>query len=91
MKRQEELASLLVEELRKRGALEEVVCDYGIETVRECNGCHRLMDEGWLFRGYETFCSDECLIQAHPEVDLEVLRSEASTNDSDSYWTTWEG
>lgn len=91
MKRQEELASLLVEELRKRNALEEVVCDYGIETVRECNGCHRLMDEGWIFRGFETFCSDECLMAAHPEEDLTRLRQEANTDDSDSYWTRWEG
>lgn len=85
------LALLLVEELRKQGALEDVICEYGIETVRECTHCHELMNEGWIFHDYETFCSDECLMCEHPDVDIKYLKEHASDEDSVAYWTAWEG
>lgn len=91
MNNQRDLEHLLVEELRKRNALEEVICEYGIETVRECLCCHRLMNEGWLFAGIETYCSDDCLMKAHPEENLLILKAEALRDDSDTYWTKWEG
>lgn len=91
MNNQQDLEPLLVEELRKRNALEEVICEYGIETVRECLCCHRLMNEGWLFAGIETYCSDDCLMKAHPEENLLILKVEALRDDSDTYWTKWEG
>lgn len=91
MKNQRLLSALLVEELRKQGALEDVICEYGIESLRECTYCHRLMNQGWIYRGFETFCSDKCLMKAHPEEVLEELRRNASSNHSDTYWTAWEG
>ena len=66
MNNQRILSALLVEELRKQGALEDVICEYGIESLRECTYCHRLMNQGWIYRGFETFCSDKCLMNAHP-------------------------
>lgn len=91
MNNQRILERRLVEELRKRNALEDVICEYGIESVRECGYCHRLMDEGWLYHGYETFCSSRCLMMAHQEEDVADLRLHACDDDSDTYWTRWEG
>ena len=85
------LSKLFVEELRKRGVLEDVICEYEIESLRECSYCHRLMNQGWMYQGYETYCSDKCLIKAHPEEDIEELKQEAARNDTDTYWTAWEG
>ena len=91
MNNQRTLETLLVEELRKRGALEDVISEYEIETVRECNHCHQLMNEGWIYAGCETYCSEECLLKAHPDEDVDELKKQAEDDDSDSYWTTWEG
>lgn len=85
------LSRLLVEELRQRGALEDVISEYEIESLRECTHCHRLMNEGWIYQGFETYCSDRCLMKAHPEADLDELKRETSDNDTDTYWTEWEG
>lgn len=90
MNDQRMLSTLFVEELRKRGALEDVICEYGIESLRECSHCHRLKNQGWIYHGFETYCSDNCLMEAHPEEDLEEMRREASSNRSDTYWTAWE-
>ena len=88
---QGELALMLVEELRKRGVLQNVICAYEIETLRSCDCCGNLMNEGWMYAGIETYCCDECLLKAHPDEDLEFLRMHACEDDSDTYWTCWEG
>lgn len=88
---QQLLCALFVEELRKRNALEDVICEYGIENLRECSHCHKLMDEGWMYHGYETFCSDECLSAEYPDEDIDNLKAHASDDSSDTYWTKWEG
>lgn len=49
------------------------------------------MDEGWLYAGYETYCCDACLLAEHPEENIEELKKCASDDDSDTYWTRWEG
>lgn len=90
MNNQRLLEKLFVEELRKRGALEDVICEYEIENVRECNCCHRLMNEGWIYHGFETYCSDRCLMSAHSDENLDELRKNANDDDSDTYWTMWE-
>ncbi|MBQ0029779.1 MAG: hypothetical protein KBT32_05015 [Bacteroidales bacterium] len=91
MNNQRLLERLLVNELRKQNALEDVICEYGVENVRACNNCGKLMNEGWLYAGIETFCSDHCLMQKHHEENLKTLRQQANSNDSDTYWTEWEG
>ena len=89
MNNQRILTKLFVEELRKRNVLEDVICEYCIENVRECMHCHKLMNEGWMFAGVETYCSDKCLRAAHPEIDIETYRAIANDEDSDTYWTSW--
>lgn len=91
MSNQHNLEHLLVSELRKRGALEDVICEYEIESVRECSHCRRLMNEGWMYEGYKTYCSDECLMAAHPEVKLAELKHRAAKEHTETYWTAWEG
>jgi len=91
MNNQQRLSVLLVAELRKRNALEDVICEYEIETLRECTHCHKLMDEGWIYHGYETFCSDKCLLEEYPDENIKDLKQYASDDDSDTYWTKWEG
>lgn len=91
MSRQRELEHLFVQELRQRGALEDVICEYGIETIRECNHCHRLMREGWLYANFETYCSDKCLMAAHPAECIETMRHQASEDDAETCWMAWEG
>lgn len=91
MNNQRLLEHLLVSELREQGVLEEIISEHGIETIRECRHCHRLMNEGWIFRNYETYCSDRCLMKAHPEEDLATLKKHAEEEDSETYWTAWEG
>jgi len=91
MNNQQQLCVLFVEELRKRGALEDIICEYEIENLRECSHCHKLMNEGWIYLGYETFCSDDCLLAEYPDENIKVLRENASDDESDTYWTRWEG
>jgi len=91
MNKQQKLCVLFVEELRKRGALEDVICEYEIVNIRECTYCHRLMKEGWMYGGYETYCSDKCLKNANPDEDIDYLKEHASDDDSETYWTEWEG
>ncbi len=70
MNNQRKLERLLVEELRKRNVLEDIICEYEIECVRECCLCKRLMNEGWIYQSIEAFCSDKCLMKAHPNETL---------------------
>lgn len=88
---QSALEHLLIAQLRERGALEDIICEYAIDNLRACNGCGRLMREGWVYRGAETYCSDACLAEAHPEECIGRLRREAGEDDADTYWTAWEG
>ena len=86
-----QLSHLLVKELQKRNALEDVILDYEIETLRVCNCCGRLMNEGWIYQGIETYCSDDCLMKSHPNENLCDIKEQACLENSDIYWTQWEG
>ena len=48
------------------------------------------LNEGWLYQGFETYCSDRYLMAEHPDENLANLREHVSDNDSDTYWTAWE-
>lgn len=89
MNNQRTLERLLIEELRKHDALEDIICEYEIESVRECCYCKRLMNEGWMYQNIETLCSDKCLMKAHPNASLESIRLHADDDDADTYWTEW--
>lgn len=86
-----QLSHLLVKELKKRNALEDVILDYEIETLRVCNCCGNLMNEGWIYQGIETYCSDDCLMKSHPNENLCDIKEQACLENSDIYWTQWEG
>lgn len=84
------LALRLVDILREQDVLQDVIYEYGIDSLRVCEHCGILMNEGWMYDGRETFCSDECLLAKHPAEDINDLNIHASDNDSKTYWTTWE-
>ena len=86
------MALLLVAELRKRDLLEDVILENGIDSLRVCARCGKLMNEGWACVDSPD-CSDKCLLADHPELDLDELagRTEQELDASEIFWTTWEG
>ena len=66
-------------------AKEEFIEENEIETLRVCNYCGKFMNEGYIYRDYETFCSDECFINAHGKAIFN------NADEDELYWTAWEG
>lgn len=66
-------------------AKEEFIEENEIETLRVCNYCGKFMNEGYIYRDYETFCSDECFINAHGKAIFN------NADEDELYWTSWEG
>lgn len=88
--RERRIAIRLVEELVMLGHLDELISEYEINHVRTCEHCHHLMDEGWLVDEIRTFCSDECLLRACPNMNMQDLQAHSSDVDSLAYWPKWE-
>ena len=84
-----QIALRMVEELGLLGRLDDIITEHELDNVRVCEHCHRLMDEGWLVDDARTFCSDECLQSAFPDIRLSALRDD-SLDESLAYWTKWE-
>lgn len=63
---------------------EEFIEDNEIETLRVCQTCGKFITEGYIYRDFETYCSDECIISEHGK---DVL----NTDEDELYWTAWEG
>lgn len=57
---QSKFAIRLVQNLSDRGVLDGIISSNDIESVRMCEHCERLMNEGWGYEGIETFCSKNC-------------------------------
>lgn len=51
-----------------------------IQTLRVCENCGKFMNEGFLYRDIETYCSEECLTESQGMYDKDEV-----------YWTAWEG
>lgn len=66
------MALLLVEELRKRDVLEDVILANDIGNLRVCTHCGKLMNEGWTCVD-SPYCSDKCLLADNPDLDLDNL------------------
>ena len=43
------------------------------------------MNEGYIYRDFETFCSDKCFINAHGKAIFN------NAGEDELYWTAWEG
>lgn len=84
------LAISFVHTLSNKGILDDVISTNGVESIRVCEHCAKLMNEGWVYEGFETYCSDTCLKAAHPEIEIDILKLHAIDNKSNSYWTRWE-
>lgn len=87
--KQKDMAIHLVEHLIMTGNLDWIICDCDVQFLRECDHCHGLMKEGWMYRETYHYCSDECLLAENPEITQEKLDN-LDDNNSDIYWTEWE-
>jgi hypothetical protein len=66
-------------------AKEDFIESNEIETLRVCQHCGKFMNEGYIYRDFETFCSDECFIKEHGRATFE------NADEDELYWTAWEG
>ena len=69
----------------------EIISKYELDSVRVCQECGELMDDGYLVESSsDTYCSVECLKSAMgwTDEDYEKWSEEWSDND-DIFWTQW--
>lgn len=64
---------------------EEFIEENEIETLRVCQCCGKFMNEGYIYRDFETFCSEECFIETYGRSIFN------NADDDELYWTAWEG
>ncbi len=88
--REKEMAILLVEELGILGRLEDIITENELDSVRICEHCHHLMDEGWLVDDIQTFCSDKCLQSSIPNTGASECTARSLEAKRWAYWTKWE-
>ena len=75
---------------------ELLVEDLGIETVRVCDNCGKVIHEGYTLGG-EHACCDECAValykdengNVYPDAE-ELFQTDLEENDEECYWTAWE-
>ena len=87
---EKKIAVRLVEELGILGYLEDIILESELNNVRVCEQCHHLMVEGWLVDDIRTFCSDECLRNAYPDINISELETCSIDDSCWGYWTKWE-
>lgn len=88
--KQKSLAVHLVEHLTMTGNLDWIISDCDVNFLRQCDHCHKLMNEGWMCGDTYHYCSDECLLAENSGITQEDLDNLVVDDDSDIYWTEWE-
>lgn len=81
--------SSLEEQLKGKSPEEKegYLLENGIDQLRVCDECGKLMEEGYCIDGgNEHYCSDECL---HKHYSEETYLQMASGEDSDTYYSVW--
>ena len=66
-------------------AKDEFIEENEIENLRVCGTCGKFIIEGYVYRNFETFCSDECFMDIHGQQAFE------NADEDELYWTAWEG
>lgn len=64
---------------------DEFIEENEIENLRVCGTCGKFITEGYVYRNFETFCSDECFMNMHGQQAFE------NADEDELYWTAWEG
>lgn len=64
---------------------EEFIEENEIENLRVCESCGKFITEGYIYRDFETYCSDECFMNIHGKQAFE------NADEDELYWTAWEG
>lgn len=62
---------------------EEFIEENGIETLRVCQCCGKFINEGYIYEGFETFCSEECFVETNGKSIFN------NADDDELYWTAW--
>jgi hypothetical protein len=66
-------------------AQEQFIEDNEIDNLRVCQHCGKFIVEGYLYRDFETFCSEECFVNEYGRKTYD------ESDDDELYWTAWEG
>ena len=66
-------------------AKEDFIEENEAEDLRVCMCCGKFITEGYIYRDFETYCSDECFIAEHGKATFE------NADEDELYWTAWEG
>lgn len=56
-----------------------------IESLRVCGTCGKFINEGYIYRDFEFYCSDKCFKHMHGYQAFE------DADEDELYWTAWEG
>lgn len=84
------MAIRLVEELIMADNIDWVIEECGIEDMRTCQHCRRLINEGWWCDETWSYCSDECMIAENPEISKQEIEKLKET-DGGIEWMEWKG
>jgi len=72
---------------------EHIIENHDLDTIRVCEHCGKLINEGYLKDDFNTYCSEECVKAATGWSD-ETFNEHIANADceyADIYWTMWEG
>ena len=64
---------------------EEFIEENDIDNLRVCYSCGKFMSEGYIYRDFETYCSEECFVETNGKAIFD------NADDDELYWTAWEG
>lgn len=74
----------------EHGVKDNIICHYGLESIRLCDQCGKLMHKGYVVDGCEVFCCRECIEERHGKKKTEEILATCGDEDSETYWTQWE-
>ena len=64
---------------------EEFIDENELENLRVWGTCGKFITEGYIYRDFETYCSDEWFKHMHGYQKFE------NADEDELYWTAWEG
>ena len=63
---------------------DDFITDNEIDTLRVCLSCGKFITEGYLYRDFETYCSEECFVNEYGKSLFD------NADEDELYWTAWE-
>lgn len=74
---------------------DHIIEHHELDSVRVCEHCGKLMNEGYLVNDFNTYCSEECARAATAKMGwteemFNERLADADSEDACIYWTQWE-